>query len=466
MKKLLIIATFICLINPLHISGQDVKAGWKAGVARVIITPRENMWMAGYASRTKPAEGKLHDLWAKALFLEDKDGNRAILITTDLIGFNNYLSDRIRNSLKMKFGLSEDQIILSSSHTHSGPALQSLPLQYLAVKDSTGEYSSYHLKLIKEYSDRLEREIVDLAGRASESMEPVKIFSGQGVARFAVNRRVNGARTTVTELVQELDGPVDHSVPVIKVERQSGEMMAVIFGYACHSTTLSLYQWSGDYPGFAQSELEKLFPGITAMFFAGAGADQNPLPRRKIAYAVQYGKTLAASVEAVINEPMTELSPRLYTSYTEVGLDYGYPPPPSEEELRLIMDESSNEPPYIKIRANILMNQLQNGESQPGSYLYPVQLWNIGGQKMIILGGEVVVDYALTLKQIFGKDIFVMAYANEMTGYIPSLRVYSEGGYEGSRAVVNGIVFNRPWAPDTEFRILKGVIGLAEEAGN
>src|SRR5207249_11303240 len=53
--------------------------GWKAGVAVQVITPTEPMWMSGYAARNKPAEGKLQDLYVKALALEDPSGGRLVL---------------------------------------------------------------------------------------------------------------------------------------------------------------------------------------------------------------------------------------------------------------------------------------------------------------------------------------------------------------------------------------------------
>ena len=84
---------------------------WNAGIARANITPEESMWMAGYAGRNRPADGALHDLWAKALVLEDIDGERAVLIITDLIGFRKSLSDRIRKRLNENFGLSKAQIM-------------------------------------------------------------------------------------------------------------------------------------------------------------------------------------------------------------------------------------------------------------------------------------------------------------------------------------------------------------------
>ena len=58
---------------------------WKAGVARVKITPGKPMWMSGYASRDRPAEGTLIDLWAKALALDDGEGHRAVLTTMDKV---------------------------------------------------------------------------------------------------------------------------------------------------------------------------------------------------------------------------------------------------------------------------------------------------------------------------------------------------------------------------------------------
>ena len=45
----------------------ETLAAWQAGTASVVITPKQPMWMSGYASRTRPSEGAVHDLWAKAL---------------------------------------------------------------------------------------------------------------------------------------------------------------------------------------------------------------------------------------------------------------------------------------------------------------------------------------------------------------------------------------------------------------
>ena len=74
------------------------------------------------------------------------------------------------------------------------------------------------------------------------------------------------------------------------------------------------YKWSGDYAGFAQIELEKLYPGSVALFYQGAGADQNPLPRRTPELAIQYGKELAVAVERVISENLNYLKIKNFDS--------------------------------------------------------------------------------------------------------------------------------------------------------
>jgi len=433
---------------------------WKAGVASVNITPEAPMWMAGYASRDHESEGVLVDLWAKALALEDAKGKQAVVITADLIGYRgSYMTDRIKKRLRKKYRLTDAEVILNCSHTHSGPELMKSPEEYFDDEGQTGMHSPEQREKIRRYSEKLEDQIVELVGKALSSSESVRIFSGNGVTRFAVNRRVNRSKTTVSELTKKLEGHVDHSVPVIKVEKSSGELLAVLFGYACHGTTLSIYKFSGDYPGFAQIELEKTFPGVTAMFFQGCGGDQNPLPRRKIGYARQYGKELAAAVEAVVSEPMRELSSNLSTAYSKVNLEFANPTPTQNELMRIIKEDTI--PGYLIYQAKVLLNKLKRGETLMTSYPYPVQFWKIGEQNMVIMGGEVVIDYAIKLKQIFGDDLFVMGYANEMMGYIPSTKVLSEGGYEATRSPV----FTTPWAPTIEMKIILEVIKLAQKVG-
>src|SRR5262245_43568664 len=99
----------------------DPAKTWKAGAAKVKITPEKLMWMSGYAARDKPAEGTLHDLWAKALALEDAGGRRCVLVTMDLVGIERALAQEVCADLAKQYKLPREAVLLAVSHTHTGP---------------------------------------------------------------------------------------------------------------------------------------------------------------------------------------------------------------------------------------------------------------------------------------------------------------------------------------------------------
>lgn len=455
MKILFFLVALSFLLSPDLIFGQNkvqtnAQKGWKAGVAKVIITPAQPMWMAGFASRTGPSEGKLHDLWAKALALEDADGKRSVLVTMDLLGLPKMISDTIRKSLETRYHFSKSQIILNSSHTHSGPVL-STALSDIYPTNQEDE------KKIQANSIWLTNQIINLVGDAIKNLAPASLYAQNGVARFQVNRRNNDAAKL--ETLTALLGPSDPAVPVIKVTDSNGNIIAIAFGYACHPTVLNGNLWSGDYPGFAQIELEKLYPKATALFFQGAGADQNPLPRNTVPLAIQYGKTLAAAVERVLSEDMKPLSPKLTTAYSEI--DLSLTAAPSKEELTKMAEKETG---FQQRWAKRMLEKLKNGQPFPTTYPYPLQIWKLGDQAVMTLGGELVSEYAINLKKIFGQSTFVMGYCNDVVSYIPTSTILREGGYEGDLAQ---IVYGLPatWASDTETKIMNAMIQLAEKAG-
>ena len=448
---LIAIIMFICSVTYLPSYGNDrAPSGWKAGTAETVITPDKPIWMAGFASRTHPAEGKLHDIWVKALALEDASGKQAVLVTADLLGFPKNISDEIREKLEEKHHLSKAQIILNSSHTHSAPVLRDALSDIYPLNEE-------QVKEISDYSDWLVEQVVNLVGDAIQSLEPAEIHVGNGVTRFQVNRRNNNAATL--DRVTDINGPNDYAVPVIKVTDPSGNIKAIAFGYACHPTVLSGHDWSGDYPGFAQLEIERLYPGATALFFQGGGADQNPLPRHTVPLAQQYGKTLAAAVDRVLQEDMRKLEAKLQFAYSEIDLPLTTSP--TIEQLSKYKDNSAN---YQQRWASRLLDELKSGKIFPDSYPYPVQVWQLGDQPIMTLGGELVVEYPIQLKKIFGPDIFVMGYSNDVMAYIPSTTILREGGYEGA---TSQMVYGLPstWDSPIENLIIHEIVRLAEQIG-
>jgi neutral ceramidase len=425
---------------------------WKAAVAKADITPPEGLWMAGYASRDKPAEGKLMPLWIKVLALEDAEGHRAVIVTTDTLGIPQSIYRNVSEGLGKKFNLKPEQIILSASHTHCGPVLRAALYDAYPLDDRQRE-------LIEKYSVSFETKMLETVGNALKDLAPARIAAGQGSAGFAVNRR-NNSEAKVPQLIEQgaLKGPVDHSVPVLAVSTSDGKLKAVLFGYACHNTVMSFYQWSGDYAGFAQSALQRSHPGATAMFFMGCGGDQNPLPRKDLILAERYGNMLAAAVEEVLLSPPRNLEPVLATKMEMTTLNFG--PTPTQAELENMTEDKADS---HRRWATRLLAELKAGKEFAKSYPYPIQAWTLGDQLLVTLGGEPVVDYSLKFKQQFGPQTWVAGYCNDVMTYIPSLRVLKEGGYEGGGAM---IPYGQPalrWSDDVEDLISASVSRLVKQ---
>lgn len=451
-KKLALISFFsIVILFAQNLPARDKnQAGWKAGVASVVITPEEPMWMAGFAARTRPSEGKLHELWAKALVIEDIAGKKALLITTDLSGIPKSISDNIRDRLEKSFLLSRSQIIFNTSHTHSGPVLQDALHALYPLNEQQKEQ-------IRVYTIKFEEQIEGLVKKALDSLKPVNISTQNGITRFAVNRR-NNIEAKI-DAQTDLKGPSDYAVPVIRVTDKQGNLLAIAFGYACHNTVLHGYEWSGDYAGYAQIQVEKVHPEATALFFQGCGANQNALPRKSVPLAKQYGQELALAVEAVLEGEMQNLEPHLKTAYSEVSIEFENPP--GKEELNQMITKENG---YIRNWALEMIRKYEKGEPILRNYPYPVQFWQLGNQSIVALGGEPVVDYAIRLKKIFGPGLFVMGYSNDVMAYIPTVEILREGGYEGH---TSQMAFGLPakWKESIEPMIIGEVLKLSKQLG-
>lgn len=388
----------------------DSPAPLKAGVAQQIITPATNMWMAGYAARKKPAEGKVQELYAKALALEDEAGKRFVFVTLDLIGILPSLRMRMEEQVQKAYGLSPESLLLNASHTHSGP-------EYRVEKGREKE--------AQEYTAFLEERLMKVIGDALADLKPAAVSWSRSRCGFAMNRRLPSP--TGYQNSPNPDGPVDHEVPVLQVVSPAGEARAVLFGYACHNTCLSEFQYCGDYAGFAQEYLQENRPGFVALFMNGCSGDQNPYPRRggvvpgltALDLAKMHGRSLSNAVEVAMQVPKRVVGGRIRAAYENVSLDYA-------------------------------------PEKKRAPHLYPVQVARFGEALTVVaLGSETTVDYAIRLKRELSHNsaTWVAGYSNDYTGYVPSLRVLKEGGYEAQAG----------WAEDVEERIVKKVHELVDK---
>ncbi|MCX6907294.1 MAG: hypothetical protein NTY01_04545 [Verrucomicrobia bacterium] len=431
-------------------AGSD--GGWRCGVATAKITPAKPLWMGGFAARTKPAEGTLDDLWVKVLALETPEGI-GVIVTTDLVGTPKWLYDNLCSRLQARHGLSQSQILIANSHTHSGPVLRDALQDIYPLDDALRALSA-------EYSSWLEETIVKTVGEALVRRSPVTLWAGEGKTTFAVNRRTNNERELGAMLArgEKPKGPSDFAVPVLAVRAADGRLRAVLFGYAAHTSTLNGYKWSADYAGYARRALEAKHPGAKALFFQGCGSDQSAAPRGTLEQCIGMGENLGAAVEAALEKNMRQLPPRLRTAHEFVPLDFGEQP--TKTELEKLATAQNYEGRW----ARRLLKELEAGRALAKGYPeYPVQVWKLGADQLwITQGGEVCVDYALMHKARHGAGTWVAGYANDVMAYIPSRRLWEEGGYQAGAFAVYGLPAKR-WTPEIETLISAAVARLVEK---
>jgi hypothetical protein len=401
---------------------------WQAGVATIDITPESSLWMAGFARRTKPSQGVAMSLHAKALALRCGGQPTAVLVTVDLLGVTADITGRVASAVQRSHRIRRADILFNASHTHCGPVVdEQLSVAY--------DLSPEQWAAIRAYTSRLEDKLASVIGSAVSRLRPARVGYARGEAGFAANRRVKFTPP----------GPVDHSVPVLRIDGTDGATLAIVFGYACHNTTLqdTFVQYHGDYAGVAQAALEQRHPGASALYVAGCGADANPMPRGTLELVEAHGKALADAVDRAL--PMAApIDPVLRTAYGTVDLPFV-----GDAARDKWRSQLGIETVYLQRHAAMMKAAAaRNGHIQTAQR-DPVQVWRFGsaapadgshassGVTLVALGGEVVVDYALRLAREYPeRRMWVAGYSNDVFGYVPSVRVLREGGYEGGDAMV------------------------------
>lgn len=423
---------------------------WRAGAAATVITPKTNMWMGGYGARTHPSTGTVQNLQAKALAIEDAQRGRFVFVTLDAIGIPRSLRRNLEQRLAASYQLKPEEFVIAASHTHSGPEFR----VGRVPEDGRGSVANS-----REYLTFLEDALHGVVGEALAALAPAKLSYVRARAGFAMNRRRPQPNAEPTNAPNP-DGPVDHDVPVLRIDDPAGQLRAVLFGYACHNTTLTetSYVFCADYAGFAQQYLQENHPGIVALFMAGCGGDQNPYPRSTLPLAQTHGRTLATAVEAALTTKPKPLAGPLRSTYAEIDLPYAATPSREEFTAQLTAKDKT-----VSAHAQRMLDRLAQEGSLPTAYPYPLQVVHFGRDlKMVALGGEAVVDYSLQLKRELGgpASVWIAAYSNDVLGYIPTERVLREGGYEGKSASRIGSLHPSPWAPGLEQKIIGKALEL------
>lgn len=406
---------------------------WKAAAVDVDITPDYPVRLSGYGSRTTETAKVAQRLHANALALKWKDDAPAVIVSVDNCGVP--ASVRAEVLKRLATGgriLADERFALHSTHTHCAPMLKGV-LPFLFGEDLAADQAKH----VERYTEELTSHIVSIIGQALDKMAPARLEWSVGRAYFAFNRRLK--TDAGFQNAQNFSGPTDRALPVLCVRSADGKkLIATHASYACHCTTLGIDEIHGDWAGLAHEELELRFPDSVCLIAIGCGADQNPYPRKETRFAMNHGVSIAKEIVRLINGPMQPLNGPLNCTQREVMLPFEKLPTVEEWKAK-----AADPNKWTAYHARQHLAMLERGEKISPALPYTIQVWNYGNDLLTInLPGEVVVDYSLRFKNEFDPArIWVNSYTNDVPCYIPSQRVWEEGGYEGAGAM---IYYGRP----------------------
>jgi neutral ceramidase len=439
MKPTLLILFFFVL--------PTIAGDWQAGFGSVVITPEKPVPLVGYAARTNVFRQVDHDVYAKALALRDPDGTRAVLVTADICLLSPAVAEPIAQEIEAKSGLKREQILISVSHTHSGPEVTFSP------SPAFGEAVTNE---IVHYTHVFQNKVVSAATQALDKLAPARLSYGVGVANFVMNRRESTTNGVILGFNPR--GYVDRSVPVLRIDSPEGDLRGVLFGYACHGTTLpsdSLIV-SPDYPGYARDEIQRRFPKAEAVFIGGLGGSANPYPRTTVEDSRRHGAEIGQEVSRVLTTKLRPLTGSLHCVMEIAQL-------PLQKLSRSELVEIGKRDRPLRGPAEEMIAKLDKGETLDPFHKAPIAVWQFGSDlTLVALSGEVVGEYVPLIESALGPlKLWPAAYCNAVSGYIPARQTLERGGYE-CRGLYEGTGF---YAPETEEVLVRTVAKLAKEAG-
>ena len=415
---LLLIVLFVCRFAFAQASA-DRPTLMPVGVAKVDATPKTPVVLAGYGSRSDVYQGIDAQLWARALVIGAE--HPLAIVVLDNCGVPRSSVERLAQMLT-RHGIRPDHLIVAATHTHSAPALVDYaPILWqgrTTAEQDRGmvEYTTYAIQQMK-------RAVI----QALEAREPMSLEWSRGRVGFGVNRRVLNTAGRWQTFGAQRSGPVDHSLPILAARDADGRVRAVWANYACHCTTVGGRNFvGGDWAGFANSSIEKDFPGAISLMTIGCGADVGPQPSGDLTIARRHGESIAGEVKRQLADRPHPLSEAPTVVSRRIRL------PLSKPQSRAYWESQLKGDNWHRELARFLLAEIDKNGSIPDEVEYPIAIWKFGTELAIVfLAGEVVVDYSVRLNaELDWRRLWITAWANDMPGYIPSRRVLLEGGYE------------------------------------
>lgn len=388
------------------------------GAAKMDVTPKEPVALAGYGSRKTEFESIETKLWARAMVFGEKQPT--VIVALDNCGVPIGVTLRLAARLR-KHGIARERLMVTATHTHNAPNLPGYaPILWAGrttpeMDQRSADYETFAIA-------QMEAAVV----AALKNRQPMRLEWAKGRAAFGGNRRrLQNGRWAGFGF--QRTGPVDHSVPVLAARDAGGTVRAIWANYACHCTTLgSRNAINGDWAGYASAAIEQEFTNAVSLITIGCGADVGPQPTGQLEYSQRHGEALANEVRRLLSRPNKPLNqaPSVASKQIKLPLEA----PASREQW----EERAKQPGFSGQLAKAMLAKLDTEGSIPDEVDYPISAWTFGDDlAMVFLAGEVVVDYAVRLdRELDWTRLWYHAWANDMPSYIPSRRVLSEGGYE------------------------------------
>ncbi len=404
------------------------------GISEVDVTPDYPVRLSGYGARREETAKVVAPLYARALAIgADRP---VLLLTLDNCGVSESITESVAREMRRLAGITRERLVLSYSHTHTAPMLSGVAPMLFST-----DIPSAHQEHIDRYTEEVTGRMVEVGMQALSDRQPGRLSYCEGHAGFAVNRR------------QQI-GPVDHVMPMMRIDDPDGGLRAVWISYACHCTTFGPADnfMCGDWAGFAAETIKQNHPDVLALVTIGCAANANPFPRTGLSHARRHGGDIAWEVDRLLGTPGRPLTQRPRCRVVHASLPYDAVP--SRTAWLAKVDEQGP----AGYHARQWIARMDSGREVPEALSYPVQAWTFGDElAMVFLAGEVVADYACILRRMYDPSrLWIGAYANDLPGYIPSSRIWKEGGYEAGDATV---YFGLPsrFADEVEERVIEGV---------
>lgn len=416
----------------------DLTKLMKIGTARIDITPPVGVELTGFVARVQPSVGVHDPLFLRTLYLESGD-QKLLWLHGDLLGWQQPLVGRVQEWARQQLGLNDSQLILSATHTHSGPAIARLI--------RCGEVDEAYLQ-------RLFDSCCEAARQATRQAEPVKLLRAEGRCELAIDRRNKPSAHT------------DPRVGFLAWQREDKSLAAVLANYPMHAVAMGAGNRliSGDWPGMAAATLEQSLPGNPlVMVTNGPAGNLNPSKRDNAQMVQQMAGQLASVVEAAMGRLEPTPSQELQTASVHVPLPLDAMDADGvDRTAKQLTDAMAGRTGYTPDRVreafviwrDRMLTRLRAGTAPKTTDLF-LQAIRLGDVNLLTINAEAFSILADELRRRTGQRVYVVGYANHLFGYLPAAAAYAEGGYEVDSA---HLFYDH-------FRVGQGGLELATERG-